>query len=104
MLVLLLPLQRSADRRTPQKDASSVMGRVLTWLKYLIHPGWRAETSQEDEDDDVRRFDSAQEDAEEARRTQVLEDIRVRDRRVDRRIVALEEFAEQIRQKRNHSS
>ena len=102
MLVLLLPLTPSADRQTRQKDDGSAMSRVLDWLKDKIHPhGKSAETTHEtDTTEVIAAADREIEVQERLHRAQVIDDLNQRDRRVDRRIEALEQFAAQIRRKR----
>lgn len=86
MLVLLLPSHRS-EKRICRTDESKRMSRLIHWLK--THVGHRcAETSHLDTDTD---------DAESAKKYH--QELEQRAIIVDRRIYALEQFAEQLRRR-----
>lgn len=104
MFLLLLPWQTSADHQTRQKDDGRFMSRVMEWLKGKLHHSECAESTQEakavaDKSAALAEKDRKIEEVEQAHRAQVIDDLNQRDKRVDRRIEALEQFAEQIRRR-----
>ena len=72
----------------------------MEWLREKLHHSECADTTQKDEAAAASAESDLKIEAEERlHRAQVIDDLNQRDKRVDRRIEALEQFAEQIRRR-----